>query len=157
MISALQTTTQGLGLELLLAMRTSAKAATVVAGIFDGLPDLDSAVERLTNKHVKCTVCDEAIVTEEFFKAYAGPIPVGTDRLADVIVQQVCPPNSPALGLECKSPLADFQLPNRLVEGYASTFSHKVRFVPIEADLDFVDRIAEIPRDSRAKRAIRHD
>lgn len=131
-----QTTTHGPGFELLLAMRTPANAQTVVVGIFDNPQSLDLAVLRLASEDIENTVYHEAFVAEGFLKTCAGPIAVCSGRLADAIAQRASGCDSSALVLEFKFQLYDYQLPDEVIEAYATIFGHNGKFVLIEADAD---------------------
>ena len=116
-------------------MRTPANAQTVIVGIFDNPQYLDLAVLRLASEDIENTVYDEAFVAEDF-KTCAGPIAVCPGRLADAIAQKASGCDSPALVLEFKSQLYDYQLPDEVIEAYATIFGHNGKFVLIEADAD---------------------
>ena len=122
-------------------MRTPEKAQSVIVGIFDDPQYLDLTVLRLASEDIENTAYDEAFVAEELIKTCAGPIAVCPGRLAGAIAQKASGCDSPALVLEFKSQLYDYQLPDEVIEAYATIFSHNGKFVLIEADADRADRI----------------
>jgi hypothetical protein len=141
-------------------MKDSAKIESVVVGIFDNASDMDRAVERLAAAGFKDTVCDEAIVEEETRNvAPVAPVPVGP-VLAPGIV--------PTEGLESgesdvaavrafKSRLAEFHLPDDVIDAYATGFQHKGKFVLVRTEPECGKHVIEILRECGASRANQHD
>jgi hypothetical protein len=136
---------------------------TTIVGIFDNARDLDKAVERLARAGFEDTVYDEAIVAEEpsnagsvvFAPGYAPPIVWGSaepnlnpkpDRHARHAIVQAF-----------KAHLADYRLPNDVIEAYATTFYHNGESILVRTDNERVDQAMGILRDRGATRVNRHD
>lgn len=134
-------------------MRTPENAQTVIVGIFDDPQYLDLTVLGLASEGIENTAYDEAFVAE----TCAGSIAVCPVRLAGAIAQKASGCDCPALVLEFESQLYDYQLPDEVIEAYATIFGHNGKFILIEADADRADRITKILRDSHALRVNRHN
>lgn len=134
-------------------MRTPENAQTVIVGIFDDPQYLDLTVLRLASEDMENTAYDEAFVAG----TCAGSITIRPGRLARAVAQKASGCDSSALVLEFESQLYDYQLPDEVIEAYATKFGHNGEFVLIEADADREDRITKILRDSYASRVNRHN
>ena len=110
-------------------MTNTAKIRSVTVGIFDNAQDLERAVERLAED----TVFDEEIVAQEPANAApVGPVPVGpvlAPGVASAEVSGSVEPDLPIIVRAFKSDLADYHLPDEVIEAYATTFYHKGKFV----------------------------
>jgi len=135
---------------------------TTIVGIFDNGRDMDQAVERLAAAGFDDTVYDEAIVAEEPGKlATVAPIPV----VGPVLVPGAIPPQAsgsveadlPAIVRAFKSHLADYHLPEEVIEAYATTFYHKGKFVLVRTDKEHAEQAMEILKECGASRVNRHD
>ena len=56
-----------------------------------------------------------------------------------------------------KAHLAHWHLPNKVIEAYASTFSHNGEFVLVRTDAVQAEQVMEILRECGARQADRHD
>jgi hypothetical protein len=141
-------------------MKNSAKDSVIV-GVFDNGQDLDRAVERLAAAGFEGTVYDKTIVAEQLGKAGpVGPVPVGAVLAPGVVpaegldsVQSDLPPIISAF----KSHLADWHLPDDVVEAYATAFYHEGKFVLVRTEPECAKHIMEILRECAASRVNRHD
>jgi hypothetical protein len=136
-------------------MKNSAQDSVIV-GVFDNGQDLDRAVERLAAAGFEGTVYDKTIVAEQLGKA--GP--VGAVLAPGVVsaegldsVQSDLPPIISAF----KSHLADWHLPDDVVEAYATAFYHEGKFVLVRTEPECAKHIMEILRECAASRVNRHD
>jgi hypothetical protein len=139
-------------------MKTIAKIRCVIVGIFDNARDLDQAVERLAAAGFEDTVYDEAIVAEE--PRNIGPIPVGPVLAPGAVPAQVLGSVEPDLSTivrAFKSHLADYHLPDNVIEAYARAFYHKGKFVLVRTEPERAEQVMEILRECGASRVNRHD
>jgi hypothetical protein len=136
---------------------------TTIVGIFDNAGDLDKAVVRLARAGFEDTVYDEAIVAEE--PSNAGPV-VFAPGYAPAMVWGSAEPNlNPkpdrharhAIVQAFKAHLADYHLPNDVIEAYATTFYHNGEFILVRTDNERAEQAMEILRDCGATRVNRHD
>ena len=139
-------------------MKNSANLETVVVGIFDNAQDLDRADEQLAAAGFEATVYDEAVVADEPGNAGpVGPVPFGP-LLAPGAV-----PAEDSGGVEAdlsipafKSRLSDCQLPDDVIDAYATAFHHKGKFVLVRTEPECAKHVIEILRDCHASRVNRH-
>ena len=139
-------------------MKKIAKMQSVIVGIFDNAQDLDRAVERLAAAGFEDTVFDEAIVAGE--PGNVGPLPVDPVLVAGAIPANVLSsvePDFAAIVRAFKSHLADYRLPDQVVEAYATTFYRKGKFVLVKTDPERAEQVMEILGDCHASRVNRHD
>ena len=123
---------------------------TTIVGIFDNAADLDEAVERLAESGIEDTVFDEAIVAEE-----AGN--VGGALGMGVLTPHLPPkPDRHTIVQAFKAHLADYRLPDEVIEGYATTFYHKGKFVLVKTDPQRAEQVIQILRECRASQVNRH-
>ena len=133
---------------------------TTIVGIFDNERDLDKSVGRLAHAGFKYTVYDEAIVSEEpgcfgslvFWSGYGPAVSWGstepallTKRGRHRVVQAF------------KTHLAHCNLPNKVIEAYATTFSENGRFVLVKTDTVRAEQVMEILRECGARQVNCHD
>jgi hypothetical protein len=123
---------------------------TTIVGIFDNARDLDEAVERLAEAGIEDTVFDEAIVAEE--AGNVGP------ALAMGIVKPDSPrkPDRHTIVQAFRAHLADYRLPDEVIEGYATTFFHKGKFVLVRTDPQRAEQVIQILRGCHASQVNRH-
>src|ERR1700704_5546541 len=136
---------------------------TTSVGIFDNAGDLDKSVRRLVRAGFEDTVYDEAIVAEEprnadsvvFAPGYAPAMVWGNseanlnpkpDRHARHAIAQAF-----------KAHLADYHLPNDVIEAYVTTFIHNGEFVLVRTDNERTEQVMEILREWGATRVDRHN
>jgi len=124
-------------------------AMITIVGIFDSARDLDEAVERLAAAGFEDTVYDEAIVAEE--PGILGPGAVEARGLGKV------EPDLLTVVRAFKAHLADYHLPDDVIEAYATTFYHKGKFVLVRTDSERAEKALEILRECGATRVNRHD
>jgi hypothetical protein len=129
---------------------------TVIVGIFDNSQDLERADKELAAAGFEATLYDEALVAEESSKV--GPVPVGSvlapgGPTEDVESAQFDSPAMPAL----KTQLADFHLPDDVIDAYATAFSHHGKFVLVRTEPECVKHVIEILEACSASRVNRHD
>ena len=110
---------------------------TTIVAIFDNARDLDEAVERLAEAGIEDTVFDEAIVAEA--AGNVGP------ALAMGIVKPDSPrkPDRHTIVQAFRAHLADYRLPDEVIEGYATTFFHKGKFVLVRTDPQRASQVRE--------------
>jgi hypothetical protein len=149
------------GVRIPISMKNSAKIESVIVGIFDNAQDLDRAVERLAAAGFEGTVCDEAILAEEPGNVGpVAPVPVGPVLAPGVIRGEglsSVEPDLPTIVRAFKSHLADWHLPDDVVEAYATAFYHKGKFVLVRIEPECAKHVMEIFRECHASRVNRHD
>jgi hypothetical protein len=131
---------------------------TTIIGIFDNARDLDKAVDRLARAGFEDTVFDENIVAEEAGRAEPivfalGHTPAPVWRAAEQNSRSK--PNRSAVIRAFKAHLADYNLPDNVVEGYAITLHHS-EFILVKTQAERADQVVSILRESRAVRVDRH-
>ena len=123
---------------------------TTIVGIFDNARDLDEAVERLAESRIEDTVFDEAIVAEE--AGNFGPV-LGMGILTPHLQPK---PDRHTIIQAFKAHLADYRLPDEVIEGYATTFYHKGKFVLVKTDPQRAQQVIQIVQECRASQVNRH-
>jgi hypothetical protein len=131
---------------------------TTIIGIFDNARDLDKAVNKLARAGFEDTVFDEAIVAEDAGKG--DPIVFALGHAAAVPWEgahsNLRPkPNRNAIIRSFKAHLAEYKLPEEVIEGYAITLHHS-EFLLVKTDAVRADQVMTIMRDNGAVRADRH-
>ena len=132
---------------------------TTVIGVFDNARDLDRAVGKLARAGFEETVYDEGIVSEEagsggtivFAPGYAPAMVWGS---AEPTFRTKPDPN--AVVRAFKAHLADYDLTDEVIQGYAITFHHS-EFLLVKTEAQRADHAMKIMQDSGALRANRHD
>jgi hypothetical protein len=131
-VTLLRTTAQGAGFESSLEMTNTAKIRSVTVGIFDNAHDLEQAVAQLASAGFDGTaVYDEAIVAQE----PGNVAPVGPVLAPGVVPAEVAGSverdvrDVPNTVSAFKSHLADYDLPDQMIEAYTTTFYHGGKFV----------------------------
>jgi hypothetical protein len=131
---------------------------TTIIGIFDNARDLDKAVNKLARAGFEETVYDESIVAEEASKgepiAFAlGHTPTAFwDNAKPVLPAK---PDRGAVVRAFKAHLADYKLPDDVIEGYATTLHHS-EFVLVKTQADRADQVRTIMGECGAIRTDRH-
>jgi hypothetical protein len=142
-------------------MKNSAKTECVIVGIFDNGQDLDRAVERLAAAGFEDTVFDEAIVAEEPGNVGpVGPVPVGPVLAPGVVPAEglgSVETDLPTIIRAFRSRLANYHLPDDVIEAYATAFFHKGKFVLVRTEPECAKHVIEILRECRASRVNQHD
>jgi PAS domain S-box-containing protein len=133
---------------------------TTIVGIFDNERDLDKSVGRLAHAGFKYTIYDEAIVGGEpgsfgslvFSSSYGPPVswssnepPLLSKRGRQRVIQAF------------KAHLAHYDVPNKVIEAYATTFSENGRFVLVKTDAVRAEQVMEILRECGARQVNCHD
>jgi len=133
---------------------------TTIVGIFDNARDLDKAVGRLAREGFEDAVYDEAIVAGEVgnsgllvFAPGSGPAVVWSTA------EPALPPkpSQHSIVRAFKAHLADYHLPDGVIEAYATTFNHDGEFALVRTDPKRAEQAMEILRQCGASRVNRHD
>jgi hypothetical protein len=131
---------------------------TTIIGIFDNARDLDKAVNNLARAGFEDTVYDESIVAEDAPKgepiAFAlGHMPANFWGNAKSALPSK--PDRSAVIRAFKAHLADYKLPDDVIEGYAITLHHS-EFVLVKTPANRADQVETIMRECGAIRTDRH-
>jgi hypothetical protein len=131
---------------------------TTIIGIFDNERHLDRAVDKLARAGFEDTVYDESIVTEEAprgepiaFALGHVPTPFWGSRKPAVPAK----PDQSSVIRAFKAHLADYNLPDEVIEGYAITLHHS-EFVLVKTQANRADQVMTIMKDCGAIRTDRH-
>jgi hypothetical protein len=130
---------------------------TTIVAIFDNARDLDEAIERLAGAGLEDTVYDEAIVGGE--PGNVGPVfASGLGAAPGMVVEPFVPPkpDRQAIVRAFKAHLADYALPDNVIESYATTFYHGGKFVLVKTDSERAEQIKEILWSCRASQVNQH-
>jgi hypothetical protein len=132
---------------------------TTIVAIFDNARDVDQAVTRLGRAGFEDTVFDEGIIAGEahslglvFAPGSAPPVVWGTPATASRRK-----PDHQTIVQAFKSHLADYRLPDEVIESYAMTFSHSGEFLLVRTENKRAEAAIEILRNCGATRTGRHD
>jgi hypothetical protein len=113
-------------------LRQTAKIRSVTVGIFDNAHDLEQAVAQLASAGFDGTaVYDQPIVAQE----PGNVAPVGPVLAPGVVPAEVAGSverdvrDVPSTVSAFKSHLADYDLPDQMIEAYTTTFYHGGKFV----------------------------
>ncbi len=131
---------------------------TTIIGIFDNARDLDKAVNKLARAGFDETVYDESIVAEDAFKGEPIAFALGHTPAAFWENAKPIMPSKPDRGAVIrafKAHLADYNLPDDVIEGYAITLHHS-EFVLVKTDASRADHVGRIMTECGAIRADRH-
>ena len=131
---------------------------TTIIGIFDNARDLDKAVNKLARAGFEDTVYDESIVAEDAPRgepiAFAlGHTPANFWGNAKPALSSK--PDHSAVIRAFKAHLADYKLPDDVIEGYAITLHHS-EFVLVKTPAKRADQVETIMRECGAIRTDRH-
>ena len=131
---------------------------TTIIGIFDNARDLDKAVNKLARAGFDETVYDESIVAEDAYKGEPIAFALGHTPAAFWDNAKPVMPSKPDRGAVIrafKAHLADYNLPDDVIEGYAITLHHS-EFVLVKTDASRADQVGRIMTECGAIRADRH-
>jgi hypothetical protein len=133
---------RGASFESVLMMKSDAKTPSVTIAIFDNVQDLERAVERLAAAGFEDTLYNEAIVALGGDLAPVGPntIQVLAPGVATEASDSV-EPDLPTIIRAFKLHLADYQLPDQVIEDYAMAFYHEGKVVLVRTRDEAVVRI----------------
>ena len=130
---------------------------TVIVGIFDNSQDLERADKQLAAAGFEATVYDETIAAEE--SVGVSPVPVGPMLAPGTVPREdldTAGPDVPAMSA-FKSHLAEYQLPDEVIDAYATALSHKGNFVVVRTEPECAKHVMEILEGCSASRVNRHD
>jgi hypothetical protein len=133
---------------------------TTIVGIFDNARDLDKAVGRLARAGFEDTVYDEAIVAGE--ACDVGPAVFAPGYAPTVVWGSAEPalppkPGQHAIARAFKAHLADYDLPDQVIEAYTTTFYHGGKFVLVRTRPQRDEQVVKILRQCGASRVNRYD
>jgi|SRR6476660_9589951 len=131
---------------------------TTIIGIFDNARDLDKAVNKLARAGFDETVYDESIVAEDVPKGEPIAFALGHTPAAFWDNARPVMPSKPdrsAVIRAFKAHLADYKLPDNVIEGYAITLHHS-EFVLVKTDASRADHVQKIITECGAIRTDRH-
>src|SRR3977135_2225512 len=135
-------------------MKTISKIQCIIIGIFDNALDMDQAVERLAAAGFDDTVYDEAIVKEE--PGSLDPaVPTLAPRLGSDEPNLIPRRDKQTIVRAFKAHLADYHLPNDVIEAYATTFYHGGKFVLVKTDAERAEQAMMILRECGDTRVTR--
>ena len=141
-------------------MKSDAKTRSVTVGIFDNVQDLERAVERLAAAGFEDTLYDEAIVALDAGNvAPVAPVPMDP-VLAPGVVAEVSSSverDLPTIVRAFKSHLADYHLPDQVIESYATTFYHEGKVVLVRTGPPRDEEVVKILLKCGALQANRFD
>ena len=132
---------------------------TTIVGIFDNTRDMEQAVVRLAEAGFEDTIYDDAIVAQE--TETGGPI-VASGFAQPALASSVrsdlpTKPNIDTIIRAFKRHLANYHLPNDVINAYATTFHHDGKFVLLKAGSQRSEQVIAILRECGASRVVRHD
>jgi hypothetical protein len=135
-----------------------ATVRSVTIGIFDDSRDVTRAVERLGAAGFENTIVyDRATARHEQQDAPAiGPVPVGSILAPGSLCAEESGSDEPA-ARDFRAYLADYHLPDEVIEGYATTFSHDGKFVLVRTHPQRDEEVVGILRKCGASRVNRYD
>ena len=140
-------------------MTNTAKIRSVTVGIFDNADDLEQAAAQLASAGFNGTaVYDEAIVAQE----PGNFVPVGPVLAPGVVPAEVADNverdvrDVPNIVRAFKSHLADYDLPDQVIEDYTTTFDHGGKFVLVRTP-QRDEQVVRILRRCGASRVNRYD
>lgn len=130
---------------------------SVIVGIFENAQDLDQADKELAAAGFEGHVYDEDVVADQ--SREVSPVSVGA-----VLAPAVAPTEN-LVGVESglpamqafRSQLADYRLPDELIDAYVGAFSHHGRFIVVQAEPECAKHIIKILEECRASRVNQHD
>ena len=132
---------------------------TTIVAIFDNARDVDQAVTRLSRAGFEDTVFDEGIIAGEahslglvFAPGSAPPVVWGTPE-----TPSRRKPDHQTIVQAFKTHLADYHVPDKIIEAYAMTFSHSGEFLLVRSENRRAEAAIEILRNCGATRVGRHD
>ena len=129
-----------------------------IIGIFDSARDLDKAVNKLARAGFDETVFDESIVAEDASKGEPIAFNLGHTPTAFWDNARPATPSKAdrsAIVRAFKAHLADYNLSEEVIEGYAITLHHS-EFVLVKTEANRADQAETIMRECAAIRTDRH-
>jgi hypothetical protein len=146
-------------------MTNTAKIRSVTVGIFDNAHDLEQAVAQLASAGFDGTaVYDQPIVAQEPGNvAPVGPVPVGPVLAPGVVPAEAAGSverdvrDVPNIVRAFKSHLADYDLPDQVIEAYTTTFYHGGKFVLVRTHPQRDEEVVKILGQCGASRVNRYD
>jgi hypothetical protein len=131
---------------------------SVTIGIFDDASDVARALERLGAAGFEDTIVyDGATARHEQQDAPpVGPVPVGSILAPGSVCAEDSGSGEPAVRA-FKSHLADYHLPDEVIEGYATTFCHDGKLIIVRTHPQRDEEVVGILRKCGASRVNRYD
>jgi hypothetical protein len=131
---------------------------SVTIGIFDDASDVARALERLGAAGFEDTIVyDGATARHEQQDAPpVGPVPVGSILAPGSVCAEDSGSDEPAVRA-FKSHLADYHLPDEVIEGYATTFCHDGKLIIVRTHPQRDEEVVGILRKCGASRVNRYD
>jgi hypothetical protein len=130
---------------------------SVIVGIFENAQDLDRADKELAAAGFEGHVYDEAVLAD--LSCDVSPVSVGP-----LLAPGVAPTDNPGgveVGLPAsqafRSQLADYRLPDEVIDAYVGAFSHQGRFIVVRTEPECAKHITKILEECRASRVNQHD
>jgi hypothetical protein len=131
---------------------------SVTIGIFDDASDVARALERLGAAGFEDTIVyDGATARHEQQDAPpVGPVPVGSILAPGSVCAEDSGSGEPAVRA-FQSHLADYHLPDEVIEGYATTFCHDGKLIIVRTHPQRDEEVVGILRKCGASRVNRYD
>jgi hypothetical protein len=151
---------RGASFESVLMMKSDAKTPSVTVGVFDHVQDLERAVERLAAAGFEDTLYNEAIVALDAGDvATVGrvPIPVVAPGVVATEASGSVEHDLPTIVRAFKSHLADYHLPDQVIEDYAMAFYHEGKVVLVRTLPQRDEEVVRILRECGASQVNRFD
>jgi hypothetical protein len=146
--------------ESVLMMKSDAKTPSVTVGIFDHVQDLERAVERLAAAGFEDTLYDEAILALDAGDvAPVGrvPIPVLAPGVVVTGTSGSVEPDLPTIVRAFKLHLAEYHLPDQVIEDYAMAFYQEGKVVLVRTLPQRVEEVVRILRECGVSQVNRFD
>jgi hypothetical protein len=143
-------------------MKSAAKIQSVTVGVFDDARDVARAAERLGAAGFEDAVVYDGTTAryEQQNAAPVGPVPVGSILAPGSVCAEDSGSGEPDLRTAVRafmSHLADYHLPDEVVEAYATTFCHDGKFVLVRTNPQRDEEVVRILRKCGASRVNRYD
>jgi hypothetical protein len=132
---------------------------SVIVGIFDNSQDAERAIERLASVGFGDTVYEDA-AQEQGPVTSVSPAPVGNVLAPGVVSAEPSDsiePERPNLIMAFRSRLNEYQLPDEVIEGYATTFDHGGKFILVRTHPQRDEEVVKILQKCGASRVNRYD
>ena len=132
---------------------------SVIVGIFDNAQDAERALERLAAVGFGDTVYEDA-AQEQGRVTSVSPAPVGNVLAPGVVSAEPSDniePERPNLVRAFRSRLTEYQLPDEVIEGYATTFDHGGKFTLVRTHPQRDEEVVKILQKCGASRVNRYD
>jgi hypothetical protein len=129
---------------------------SVIVGIFENAHDLDRADKELAAAGFEAHVYDEAVIADQ--SCDVTPVSVGPVLAPGVASTDNLGVESGLPAIQAfKSQLADYRLPDEVIDAYVGAFSHKGRFIVVRTEPECAKHIVRILEECRASRVNQHD